>query len=61
MQAKMRGTDQNDTYHQIYFPNIKPQSNVTITMSDENIGTLDITWDLMADDSGDMMIMSEIA
>jgi hypothetical protein len=60
MDAKMRGTDQVDTYHQLYFPNVKPQSNVTITMSDENIGTIDITWDLMADTNGDMMIMTEI-
>jgi hypothetical protein len=60
MDAKMRGTDQNDTYHQIYFPNVKPQSNVTLTMSDDNIGTIDITWDIMADDNGDMMIMTEI-
>jgi hypothetical protein len=60
MSAKMRGTDQVDTYHQIYFPNIKPQSNVSITMSDGNIGTVDITWDLMADTNGDMMIMTEI-
>jgi len=60
MDAKMRGTDQVDTYHQVYFPNIKPQSNVTLTMSDDNIGTIDITWDIMADTNGDMMIMTEI-
>jgi hypothetical protein len=60
MMAKMRGTDQMDTYHQIYFPNIKPQSNVTLTMSEDNVGTLDITWDIMANDNGDMMMMTEI-
>lgn len=60
MMAKMRGTDQQDTYHQIYFPNIKPQSNVTLTMSDNDVGTIDITWDIMGDDNGDMMQMSEI-
>jgi hypothetical protein len=60
MTAKMRGTDQGDTYHQIYFPNIKPQSNVTLTMSDDNVGTIDITWDIMADTNGTMMQMTEI-
>ena len=60
MTAKMRDTNQSDTYHQIYFPNIKPQSNVTLTMSDDNVGTIDITWDIMGDAAGDMMQMSEI-
>lgn len=60
MSAKMRDTNQNDTYHQIYFPNIKPQSNVTLTMSDDNIGIIDITWDIMGNAAGDMMEMTEI-
>lgn len=60
MTAKMRGTDQSDTYHYIYFPNIKPQSSVTLTMSDSNVGTIDITWDIMGTAAGDMMTMAEI-
>lgn len=61
MDAKMRGTDQNDTYEQLYFGNVKPQSNVTLTMDDANVGTIEITWDLMGDAAGDMMTMAEIA
>lgn len=61
MFAKMRGTDQQDDYHQLYFPNIKPQSNVTLTMSDSDVGTIDITWDIMGNDAGDMMEMTEVA
>ena len=60
MDAKMRGTDQNDTYHQLYFGNIKPQSNVNLALSDDNVGTIDITWDIMGDASGDMMTMAEL-
>lgn len=60
MNAKMRGTDQKDSYFQIYLPNIKPQSNMTLTMSDDNVGTIDIVWDIMGDSSGHIMEMTEI-
>lgn len=60
MDAKMRGTNQVDTYHQIYFPNIKPQSNVEIALQDDSVATITITWDILGDAKGDMMHFTEI-
>jgi hypothetical protein len=60
MNAKMRGTDQVDTYHQIYFPNIKPRSDVSVAFSDSDVATIEIQWDVLGDSNGDMMHFTEI-
>ena len=41
--------------------NVKPQSNVTLTMDVDNVCSLEVTWDILADKSGDMMRWSKIA
>lgn len=60
MDAKMRGTDQVDTYHQIYFPSIKPQSNVDLAFQDDSVAEISISWDILGDTNGDMMYFTEI-
>lgn len=58
--TNMRGTDQADTFVQFKLTNVKPQSNCSITMSTDDICTLEITWDVMGDAEGNMMTWSSI-
>ena len=52
----IRDTLQNDTAVQFELPNIKPQSNVTLSMNVENVTTLSVTWDILADANGDQLL-----
>lgn len=61
MDTKFRGTNQVDTYHQITLGNVKPQSNLNLDLSDDGVATIEITWDIMGDASGDMMTMADIS
>lgn len=57
----LRNTDQVDEFVQFELMNVKPQSNVTLTMDVDNVCSLEVTWDILADKSGDMMRWSKIA
>ncbi len=61
MDTKFRGTNQVDTYHQIILPNVKPQSSLNLDLSDDSVATIEITWDILGDAAGDMMIMADIS
>lgn len=56
----LRDTDQVDKPAQFHLPNVKPQSNVSFSMDSDNVTTLEITWDILADAQGDMMTWSWI-
>ena len=57
----LRNTDQVDEFVQFELMNVKPQSNVTLKMDFDNVCSLEVTWDILADKSGDMMRWSKIA
>lgn len=57
----LRNTDQVDEFVQFELMNVKPQSNVTLTMDVDNVCSLEVTWDILADKNGDMMRWSKIA
>lgn len=57
----IRDTLQNDTAVQFELPNIKPQSNVTLSMNVENVTTLSVTWDILADANGDQLLWHQAA
>lgn len=57
----LRNTDQVDEFVQFELMNVKPQSNVTLTMDVDNVCSLEITWDILSDKNGDMMRWSKIA
>ncbi len=57
----LRNTDQIDEFVQFELMNVKPQSNVTLTMDVDNVCSLEITWDILSDKNGDMMRWSKIA
>lgn len=58
--TNLRGTNQVDEFVQFKLTNIKPQSNVSLTMDVDNVCTLEITWDIMADAEGNMMTWSKV-
>jgi len=58
--AALRGTNQVDTYVQYQLPNVKPKSNVSITMDADNVTTLSIEWDIFPDSAGNMMHYVEV-
>lgn len=58
--TQIRGTDQVDEFVQFKLCNVKPQSTASLTMDVDNICTLEITWDVMADAEGNMMTWSVI-
>lgn len=57
----LRNTEQVDEFVQFELMNVKPQSNVTLTMDVDNVCSLEITWDILSDKNGDMMRWSKIA
>lgn len=57
----LRNTEQIDEFVQFQLMNVKPQSNVTLTMDVDNVCSLEITWDILSDKNGDMMRWSKIA
>lgn len=57
----LRNTDQVDEFVQFELLNVKPQSNVTLTMDTDNVCSLEITWDILSDKNGNMMTWSKIA
>ena len=57
----LRNTEQVDEFVQFELMNVKPQSNVTLTMDVDNVCSLEVTWDILADKNGDMMRWSKIA
>lgn len=56
----LRNTEQVDEFVQFELMNVKPQSNVTLTMDVDNVCSLEITWDILSDKNGDMMRWSKI-
>lgn len=58
--TQIRGTDQVDEFVQFKLHNVKPQSSASLTMDVDNICTLEITWDVMADAEGNMMTWNVI-
>lgn len=58
--AMLRGTDQNDTFVQYQLLNVKPKSNVSLSMDADNITKLSIEWDILADTAGNMMHYVEV-
>ena len=56
----IRGTNQVDEYVQFKLHNVKPQSNVTLTMDVDNVCSLEIQWDVLADSEGNMMTWNTI-
>ncbi len=57
----LRNTEQIDEFVQFELMNVKPQSNVTLTMDVDNVCSLEITWDILSDKNGDMMRWSKVA
>jgi hypothetical protein len=58
--SAIRGTDQIDKFVQYQLLNVKPKSNVTLTMDADNVTKLSIEWDVLADSSGNMMHYVEV-
>jgi len=58
--TNLRGTNQVDEFVQFKLHNVKPQSNVNLTMDVDNIATLEIVWDVMGDAEGNMLTWSTI-
>ena len=56
----LRGQNQVDEFVQFKLTNVKPQSNVSLTMDVDNVTTLEIVWDIMSDAEGNMMKLSKI-
>lgn len=57
----LRNTEQMDEFVQFKLMNVKPQSNVTLTMDVENVCSLEVTWDILSDSNGDIMRWSKVA
>ena len=57
----LRNTEQEDSFVQFKLMNVKPQSNVTLTMDVENVCSLEVTWDILSDMNGDIMRWSKVA
>lgn len=55
MDTTIKGNDGVEEMVQIMLPNVKPQSNVNLTFDSENVCTIDITWDILADTNNEMM------
>ncbi len=60
MDSALRNTSQVDEMIQIVLYNVKPQSNMKLTMSADGVATIETTWDIMGDSNGDMMTLSKI-
>ncbi len=58
--SAVRGTNQVDTFVQYQLLNVKPKSNVSLTMDADNVAKLSIEWDILADSTGDMMHYIEV-
>jgi hypothetical protein len=58
--SAIRGTDQNDKYVQYQLLNVKPKSNVSLTMDVSNVARLSIEWDILAYNSCNMMHYVEV-
>jgi hypothetical protein len=58
--SAIRGTDQVDKFVQYQLLNVKPKSNVSLTMDVNNVAKLSIEWDILADNAGDMMNYVEV-
>lgn len=58
--SAIRGTDQVDKYVQYQLLNVKPKSTVEFTMDTDNVCTLSIEWDILANSTGDMMNYIEV-
>lgn len=58
--SAIRGTDQVDKFVQYQLLNVKPKSNVSLTMDDNNVAKLSIEWDILSDSAGNMMHYIEV-
>lgn len=58
--SAIRGTDQVDKYVQYQLLNVKPKSNVSLTMDVDNVAKLSIEWDILSDSAGNMMHYVEV-
>lgn len=57
--TSLRNTEQTDEFVQFKLHNVKPQSNISLSMDTDNVATLEITWDIMADVQGNMLTWSK--
>lgn len=57
----LKNTSGVNEYIQFKLENVKPQSNVTLTMDVDNVCSLEITWEIMAGTNGEMMTWSKVA
>lgn len=55
MDTTIKDNDGIEKMVQLYLPNVKPQSNFTLTFDSENVCTLDITWDILAASDNKML------
>lgn len=53
--TQIRDLDGVDKYVQIYYPNVQPQANFTLTLSATEIATLELTFDVYKDSDSDNM------
>jgi len=58
--SAIRGTDQVDKFVQYQLLNLKPKSNVSLTMDADNVAKLSVEWDVMSDSAGNMMHYVEV-
>lgn len=56
----IRGTDQNDIYVQYQLLNVKPKSNISLSMGSDAVTKLSIEWDILSDSAGNMMKYIEV-
>lgn len=52
--TQIRDASNVDHLVQFYIGNCKPQSNISLSMNSDDVTTLSITWDILADGNGDM-------
>lgn len=55
LDTTIKGNDGVETMVQLSAKNVRPQSNVNLTFDSENVCTLDITWDILADTNNQML------
>lgn len=61
MDTALRNTDQVDEITQIVLYNVKPKSDMKLTMSADGVATIETTWDIMGNAEGNMMTLSKVS
>ena len=58
--AVIRSQDGEDKFAQIHFTNVKPAANVTFNQNSEQVTSLSLEFDLLADENNDQAIYEYI-